>query len=139
MIRDELKKLKTGAADLRKFGLTTGGVFALLALWFGLRHKPFWPGLLIPAAPLLVLGLACPGSLKRIFLGWMTIVFSLGAFVSTVLLTLLFYLVVTPIGLLARCLGRDFLSRKLDRQAASYWLPRDPSVPKPKSDYERQF
>jgi hypothetical protein len=139
MLREELKKLKTDSANLRKFGLTVGGVFVLLAAWFGLRHKPFGPYLLIPAVPLVVLGLVYPPGLKRIFFAWMTIGLALGTVVSTVLLTLLFYLVVTPIGLLARCLGKDFLRRKPDLRTASYWLPRDLSGPKPKSDYERQF
>ncbi len=139
MIRDELQKLKTEPRDLRKFGLLVGGVFALLALWFWFRHKPFYPYLLIPAAPLLVLGLVWPRSLRLVYLGWMALAFLLGHVVSTVLLVLFFCLVVTPIGLLARCLGKDFLTRKWDRQAASYWLPRERSVPKSKADYEQQF
>jgi len=139
MIRDDLKKLKTGPADLRKFGLTVGGAFTLLALWFGLRHQPFGPYLLIPAVPLGVLGLVCPRSLKPVFIGWMAMALTLGTIVSTVLLTLLFYLVVTPTGLLARGFGQDFLSRKLDRQATSYWRSRDLSAPKSRRDYEQQF
>jgi glucose-6-phosphate-specific signal transduction histidine kinase len=139
MIRDELKQLKTGPGDLRKFGLTVGGVFALLAVVFWLRHKPFFPYLLLPAAPLLALGLVWPRGLKGVYLGWMALAFVLGHIVSSVLLGLFFYLVVTPIGLLARSVGKDFLSRKWDRQATSYWLPRDPSVPKTKADYEQQF
>jgi len=139
MIRDDLRKLKTGPADLRRFGLTVGGAFTLLALWFRLRHKPFWPCLLIPAAPLFLLGLVCPQSLRRIFIGWMAVALALGTMVATLLLTLLFYLVVTPIGLVARCLGQDFLNRRLDRQAPSYWRPRAVATPRPKDDYERQF
>ena len=139
MIRDDLKQLKTGPGDLRKFGLTVGGVFALLAGVFWLRHKPFYPYWLLPAGPLLVLGLAWPRGLRWVYLGWMGMAFVLGHIVSSVLLVLFFYGVVTPIGLMARLMGKDFLSRKWDRQATSYWLPRDRSVVKTKADYEQQF
>ena len=63
----------------------------------------------------------------------------LGAIVSTILLTVLFYLVVTPIGLLAQVTGKDFLSRKLEPGAASYWILRDVSKPKQKHEHEQQF
>ena len=139
MIRDELKKLKAGPGDLRQFGLVVGGVFGLLACWLWLRHKPFYPYLLVPAVPLLGLGSVWPRSLKWVYLGWMALALLLGHVVSTLLLVLFFFLVVTPIGLLARCLGQDFLCRKWDRQAASYWLSRDLSQRKTKTDYERQF
>lgn len=139
MIRGELQKLKTGPAELRQFGLVVGGVFGLLACWFWLRHKPFYPYLFIPAIPLLGLGLVWPRSLKWVYLGWMGLAFLLGHLVSTALLVLFFFLVVTPLGLLARALGRDFLRRRWDRRAASYWLPRDLSRPKTRTDYERQF
>jgi len=139
MIRDELQKLKTGPAELRQFGLVVGGVFGLLACWFWLRHKPFYPYLFIPAVPLLGLGLVWPRSLKWVHLGWMGLAFLLGHLVSTVLLALCFFLVVTPLGLLARVLGQDFLHRKWDRRAASYWLSRDLSKRKARADYERQF
>jgi len=139
MIRAELKQLKTGDKDLRKFGLMVGGVFALLALWCLFQHKPAWPYLLAPAAPLLMLGLVFPRSLRAVYIGWMALAFTLGLVVSKVLLTLFFYLVITPIGLLARLVGKDFLSQKLDRNAASYWLPRNLAEPKQKVDYERQF
>lgn len=139
MIREELKELKAGPAELRKFGFLVGGVFALLGLWCLLRHKPIYPLLLAPAIPLLLLGAVRPRSLRLIYLGWMAMAFTLGAIVSTLLLAVFFYLVITPVGLLARGFGRDFLSRKLDRQAGTYWMPRGVSSPKKKSDYERQY
>lgn len=138
MIRDELKQLKTDPPALRKFGLSVGGVLVLLGLWFTLRHKLAGPYLLAPGGLLLGLGLAWPRSLKPVYVGWMAVAFVLGHVVSTVLLVLLFYLVVTPMGLLARAVGKDFLNRKWDPQAPTYWVPRD-STPKTPADYERQF
>lgn len=139
MIRDELKHLSTTPRDLRKFGLLAGGVFVLLGGWFLFRHQPAGPYLLAPGALLMVLGLVVPRALRPIYIAWMAMAFVLGLIVPTVLLTLFYFLVITPIGLGARLLGKDFLSRKLDRQVKSYWLPRDRTAARPASDYERQF
>ena len=51
-IREDIKQLKTGPRDLRKFGLMVGGVFAALGVCMLLRHKAhypcfLWPGVLL--------------------------------------------------------------------------------------------
>jgi hypothetical protein len=139
MILQELRKLKTGRRDLRKFGLLVGGVFALLALWCWWRGKPAFPYLAGVAVPLVLLGLAWPGSLKWIYLGWMSLGLSLGLVVSTILLTVFYYVAVTPLALIARAAGKDFLTRRLDRKATSYWIVRGHSASKPRRSYEQQF
>jgi hypothetical protein len=139
MILQELKQLKTGRGELGKFGLTIGGVFLGLGLWFLYRHKAHYPYFLYSGLLLLVLGLAVPRSLKPVYIGWMALGFCLGLIVSTILLTVFFYLVVTPIGLAARCAGKDFLQRKWDAKATTYWLPRKRAKPKEASEYEQQF
>ena len=140
MLREDIKGLlKATPRDLRKFGLTVGGVFAGLGLLFLLRHKLWWPWFMTPGVPLLVLGAILPRSLKWIYVAWMTLAMLMGAVVSTLLLVLLFFLVVTPMGLVARLVGKDFLSQKLEPNAASYWLVRDISKPKAKHEHEQQF
>ena len=139
MIREELKQLSTTPRDLRKFGLLVGGVFAAIGVWLVIRHKPAGPWFVAPGALLMLLGLAVPKTLKAVYLGWMAMAITLGIVVSTLLLTFFYFLVITPIGLAARLLGKDFLSRKLDRAARSYWLPRDRSIPRKPADFERQF
>ena len=69
----------------------------------------------------------------------MFLAFVLGVVVSSVVLTIFFYLIVAPIGLLARLVGKDFLNRRFDSDANSYWILRDRSSPKPKPNYEQQF
>jgi len=139
MIREEIKSLSTGTRELRKFGLTVGGVFVLIGLWFWWRAKPVYPYVLVPGVLLALLGAVVPRVLKLIFIGWMTLAFILGFAVSTVILIVLFYLIVTPVGLIARLAGRDFLNRKLDRKAASYWMKRERSPSGQSRDYEQQF
>ena len=86
----------------------------------------------------MVVGAILPRALKWVYIAWMSIAFALGFVMAHVILTLFFYLVITPVGLLARLVGKDFLSLKLDRSVKSYWLPREQKARKP-ADYERQF
>lgn len=140
MLGDDIKELlKATTRDLRKFGLLVGGVFCFLGVCFFLRHKSFYWWMLVPGAPLVVLGAVLPRSLKWIYVGWMTFALTLGTIVSTILLTLLFYLVVTPTGLIARAVGKDFLTQKLDPSTVSYWILRETSRPKQKHEHEQQF
>ena len=137
-IRDDIKELKTDAKTLRKFGLVVGGVFALLGVIFFLRHKAHWPYFVWPSVGLMVLGAVLPRVLKWVYLAWMALAVVLGFVVSHVLLTLFFFLIMLPIGLIARLAGKDFLSLKLDRAAKSYWIKRT-DAPKSAADYEKQF
>lgn len=137
-IREDIKQLKTGDRDLRKFGLVVGGVFLALGLLFLLRHPNRTPYFAWPGGVLMGLGTILPRALRWIYIAWMSVAFALGFVMAHVILTLFFYVVITPVGLVARLAGKDFLSLKLDREAKSYWLPREQKARKPE-DYERQF
>lgn len=137
-IREDIQQLKTGPRDLRKFGLMVGGVFAALAVLLWLRHKPSYPYFLWPGLTLIAIGAVLPRVLKYVYIAWMSVAFVLGFIMTRVILTLLFFLIVTPIGLVARLFGKDFLQLKLDTSASSYWIHREPKTVTP-ADYERQF
>jgi hypothetical protein len=140
MLREEFERLQQpGRRDLRHFGLLVGGVFIALGVGWFLWHKSFYWYPLVPGVPLVVLGAVAPRCLKWPYVAWMTVAIALGVVVSTVLLCLLFYLVLTPVGLLARLAGKDFLARKSDKSAGSYWMARDRSKPKGKRAHEMQF
>ena len=139
MIQKDLQQLSKTSRDLRKFGLVVGGVLLLLGGWLLFRHRPAWPWFLTPGAVLVVLGLIAPRVLKGVYIAWMAMAFMMGLVVSAVILTLFYFLVITPIALGGRLLGKDFLSEKLDPQAKSYWRPRDRSGPCRPSDYEQQY
>ena len=137
-IHADLKKLRTGAGDLRKFGLTVGGAFIFLGVLLLLRHRSSYPFLLGGGAGLAAFGMIWPQALKYLYIAWMALAFSLGFVMSNVILVLFFFLVVTPIGLLARLFQKDFLARKWDKHAASYWIQRTREMRTAES-YERQF
>jgi len=76
--------------------------------------------------------------LKPIHIGWMTLAIFLAWLSSGLLLTVYFYIVIMPIGLLMRLFGKDLLDMKTDSDAKSYWIKRE-QKPFNKRDYERLF
>lgn len=118
----------------RAFGLLLGGVclfWAVYPLWHG---NPVRPALLAPALLLLALGAILPKALvwpKRI---WLAITGRIGAVVQFLLMGILYWSVVTPVGLFFRVTGRDALNRRYDPKAPTYWTRRQTL-----SDMRQQF
>jgi len=77
-------------------------------------------------------------ALKPAYLGWMKIAHCIGTVVTFIILTLVFFLVFTPLGLLFRLMGKDFLSRRFDPNAKTYWEQRS-RVLFDKQRYQKQF
>jgi len=69
---------------------------------------------------------------------WTRVGIVLGRIVNPIVLAVLYYAVITPAGLLLRAAGQDFLRRRFDKNAASYWIPRVPPGPAPE-DMLNQF
>ena len=134
----DLRKLKAGPRDLRKFGLMVGGLFVAIGIFLLLRHRLSYPFVIYVGAALIAFGAVWPRALKYIYIAWMTLAFTLGFVMSNAILVLFFFLFVTPIGLLARLFRKDFLGRKWDKQAGSYWI-QCPREMRAAESYERQF
>ena len=110
---------------LRRFGLVMAGALGLLgalALW---RGRPAAPWLLGVGGAFLLAALAAPALLRPLERAWMALARVLQAVVTTVLLVLTFYLVITPLGLIMRLVGHDPLGLKSDADADTYWVPID--------------
>ena len=114
--------------DLRVFAtlwLIFLGTFAGLALRAG---KPTLATLLVSLALIVgVLGLIAPPTIRLIYLGAVYVTFPIGFIMSHVILGIVYYLLITPIGLLMRLLGRDPLQRRFDPKRTSYWEPKTES------------
>jgi hypothetical protein len=115
-----------------------GGVFAALGMLFLLRHKAHYPWFLWPGVVLMVFGVVLPRALKYVYVAWMAFAVVLGFVMAHVILTLFFFLVITPIGLLARLFGKDFLGLKRGGQKTTFWIRREQKA-KAALEYERQF
>jgi hypothetical protein len=71
-------------------------------------------------------GLAVPAAIKPVYLLWMGASFPIGWTVSHVLLGVTYFGLFTLVAGIFRLIGRDALSRRLDRGAATYWVTRSP-------------
>ena len=138
MIIEEIKNIKSGKRELRQFGLTVAIVLSLLGGLFFLRKKDYYSCFLAFSAAFLFLGLVAPILLKPIQKIWMALSIIIGWFITRIILIILFYLVVTPTGILARLFGKDFLNLRFDRNINSYWIPRKKRKLE-RRDYEKQF
>ena len=81
----------------------------------------------------LLLALAAPAFLGPLNRLWTKFGLLLHRIVNPVVLGLMFYIAVVPVALIMRLLGKDPLQRRFDPQADSYWQPRNPPGPAPKS------
>lgn len=120
---------------LRQFGWMACAVGLLLAtvVWDG------WPAIVAVAIGVFsaAASLVRPSLNRPLFVGLSVVTYPIGFVVSTGALVVLFYGVVTPIGLLLRVWGHDPLTRRIDRRSASYWSLVPPT--RPNDDYFRQY
>ena len=72
----------------------------------------------------LLLGFTRPGWLRPLYIGWMTVTFPLSWIIAHLLVVIIYFVVITPIGMVMRFTGHDPLARQFDREAQSYWIPR---------------
>ncbi len=119
---------------LRKFGRSMLVFGLIFALWFWFRHQP------VAAWVFAGLGVYCfvtsqfaPPLAKVAYAAWMAIAWLLGQIITPIIMGMLYYLVVTPIGLMLRMTGHDRLRLKKP-ETPSHWTDCKPST-----SYERQF
>jgi membrane-bound ClpP family serine protease len=123
----------------REFGLIVGSVLLLLGGWWLFRGKFAFgrQAAVTTGALLIVLGLLWPRALVLPNKAWMFLAAGLSFVTTRVILALVFFLVVTPIGVVKRLMGWDPLSRRGERRA-SYWQPYSERQRNPRH-YEKMF
>ncbi len=135
---------------LRQFAWIAAIAFPLLAAWLASPEIDWyrvwawhWT-----STPVLVLGAIGIGQLLLYLVGareptrWLFVVllvvaFPIGFVLSHVLIAAIYYLVITPIGLVFRLIGRDALGRRIDRSLPTYWHER--GAPRPASSYFKLY
>ena len=119
----------------RKFGLTVGAAFGVLAAIGFWRGHVYVPGILATLGTLLVMGgLAIPGHLGPVFRAWMRVAHAISKVTTPLFLSIMYLVVLTPAGLLMRALGRNPLRHS--ESEGGYWVMREPGQT---GDLDRQF
>jgi thiol:disulfide interchange protein len=133
-----LARLDATPRALRSFGLVLGGVLLALAAWLLWRGRPpaAWLAAGLPGALLAALGLLAPAALRGAHRAWMALALALGWVTSRLVLLLVFSLLLTPLALAARLLGKRFLAMGPDPRATSYWVARPPDR---RDDYTKMY
>ena len=119
----------------RSFGLLFFVVFLIVSLW-PLTHEGsirIWS--VIISAVFLILGLINSRLLTPLNVLWFKLGMILGAIISPIVMGIVFFLVVTPIGLILRIMGKDLLNKKYDKKKKTYWIKRDTPI----GTMKRQF
>ena len=110
------------AAGYRKFGLVTSAIvvvlFGLLIPWLFSFNFPKWPWIF--AAVLSSWALLLPTTLKPVYNGWMKFGHIMNWINTRLILGIIFYGMVLPMGLIMRLFGKDPMRRKLDSDLGSY-------------------
>lgn len=137
-VRDELRQLDASAAKLRRFGITMAVLVAFIAAYLAIIKAHHTAGLILALLALLLLipAILFPNGLRQFFTLWMAVAFSLGWFVSRVLLIIIFFLILTPLGLLGRLLKKRWLDINFDGKKESYWIPKEKNKP---VNYEKMY
>jgi hypothetical protein len=139
VIAEEVRAVKGDPSQLRKFGLTMGialAAFGGLFLWRGEQGVAPW--LFLIAAAFLILAALLPKALRPVQKVWMTLAIVLGWFMTRLLLTIIFFIGITPIALIAKLVRKRFLDLGFEPDRESYWEKREPHD-RGMERYESQF
>lgn len=138
LIKEELKKSDLSEKSLRKFGFTISVPFLIIAVWLYFSHAIYYIFFAGLAAVFILMSVFSPSALRQVYIVWMGIAFILGYIMTRIILTILFYLVMMPIGIILRLTGKDLLKLKISGEEKTYWEKRTITKKTP-SDYEKQF
>ena len=115
---------------LREFGLVTGGIvaglFGLFFPWLLERAWPLWPWIVFGVLGLW--GLAAPMSLQPVYRTWMRFGLLLSKVMTPLIMSIVFFLLITPVALILKIFGKDPMARKFDA-SDSYRVPAHKAPP----------
>jgi Saxitoxin biosynthesis operon protein SxtJ len=121
------------ASSDRSFGFVFAGFFALVAIVRWWRDQGGAPWFALAGLAMLAIALIRPSVLAPFNRLWTKLALLLSRIMNPVIMGVLFFLVVMPIGLVMRVLGKRPLALEMDREAKSYWIERAQPAPLPGS------
>ena len=130
---------QTNKKDIRKFGITLGIILVIIGsvqLLKGNTH--IYPWLYIAGVLSFSLGFFVPVVLKPVYFLFNRITHAIGSFITGLVLAIVFYVVLTPIGLIARLFGKNFLDINWAKETNTYWIKKEQTSAGTER-YEKQF
>ena len=135
---EEIKNIKSEKSDLRNFGIIVGIILLIISGFLFWKEKESFQIFLAIGITLFLTAIVIPVVLKPVYWMWMIFAIILGWIMTRVILSLLFYVIFTPIGLTLRFFGKQFLELRWDKSKDSYWnFKTNEHLQKEK--YEKQF
>jgi len=136
-IRKDIVSIKSSPKELKKFGLLVGGVLIIIsgfAIWKQWWTPYFTYTVVVCGVTLVFLGILFPASLKIIHHYWMGFAIILGSIISRIILSFLFYFILTPLAITAKLFNKRFFFLYKEKKRSSYWIDRESTKP---INYER--
>ena len=130
-----LIKSKIKTSSNRNFGFVFFIVFLILGFWPITNGEEIRIWLVAISLIFLILGIMKSKLLTPLNQLWFKFGMILGAIVAPIIMGAVFFLVVTPIGIVMRLMGKDLLNKKYDKKKETYWITRRTSI----SSMKRQF
>jgi len=127
------KKIVIKKKDNVIFGITFSAVFLIIALWPLLDGLNLRTWSLITSVTFVMISLTFPNVFTYLNLWWIKLGYFLGKIISPIVIGIVFFIIVTPIGLLLRLFGKDIL--RLKRNKNSYWINRDYKIQSMKKQF----
>jgi len=127
------KKISIKKKDNIIFGITFSVVFLIVALWPLLDGLNFRMWSLITSAAFVMISFTIPNVFTYLNLFWIKLGYFLGKIISPIVMGIVFFIIVTPIGLLLRLFGKDIL--RLKRNKKTYWIKRDYKIQSMKKQF----
>ena len=118
----------------RSFGILFFIVFLLVAIWPVINSEPIRIWSIIISTLFLILGITNSKILTPLKRGWIKLGEILGKVVAPIIMGFIYFIIITPIGILMRLFGKDLLNIKFNKNK-SYWIKREKNI----NTMKRQF
>ena len=132
---ENISHYKIKAGTERNFGFVFAAIFAIIGLfplWYG-ENIRLWACII--TLIFLFFGIFLPKVLILPNKLWFKLGSFLGAIVSPIIMGMIFFLTVTPTGMIMRLLGKDILNQKINKTIKSYWIKRKENLTSMKNQF----
>lgn len=125
--------------DLKQFGLTLAGILTIFgAINFLKGRTGFYTWFFGLSIIVFLLVITVPKHIKPIFVIFSKVGHAIGWVNSKIILTLIYFIFITPIAIIMRICGRDLLNRKIDKKEETYWVKHE-ATKLTKEKLEKQY